>query len=76
MTVKELIKALGQYPGDLEVGIANKAYGAVLDTVVTAVDKVRLKEVHFEQDVNEYLLATDDAFDADVDVENRVVLFI
>lgn len=75
MTVKELIKALGQYPSDMEVGMSHMTCMDSLDIEVSAVDKVRIKEVYFNTNVNEYLLADDDAYDRDVDVENRVVLF-
>jgi hypothetical protein len=80
MTVKELIKALGMYPGDLEVAIVSDGEvnqrSGVVDIVINDVDKVRLKEVYFESVQDKYFLATDDAFAVDVDVENRVVLFI
>lgn len=80
MTVKELIKALGQYPGDMEVAIAhdgemNEIHGT-MDVVMSPVDKVRMKEVYFESVQDTYFLATDWIFDDGVDVENRAVIFI
>lgn len=76
MNVKDLIEKLRDYPGDMEVMIANKVDGVVIEVVVSDVTKARMKEVYFSEDLDEFLLADDNAFDQGVDVNNVVVLFI
>lgn len=75
MTVGELIEKLRDYPRDMEVCLAReRTPGGGLSTQVYDVDKIYMKEITYDLD-DVYRIASDDDFDEDADVENRVVIF-
>lgn len=74
MTVKELIKQLQMYPGEMNVMFSmNMRIGG--GEVVSGVDKIRMKEVYLDEEADAMMIATDDAFDRDVNTEVAAVIF-